>query len=126
MRRVGDTLTIGAIDLRGDARADLAPGSGLAVSSDLAPSLLMNDADLAATQLIQPGSRVRYAALFAGDRSEAAQFAAVARDATSCPRNACATSREASPEIGNASSRAARFLRWRASQACCCVPWRLR
>jgi putative ABC transport system permease protein len=37
--------------------------------ASLTPTLLLNDADLPSTGLIQPGSRVSYAALFAGDRA---------------------------------------------------------
>jgi len=40
--------------------------------AELAPNLLMNAVDLPATQLIQPGSRVSYSGLFAGDRSRIA------------------------------------------------------
>lgn len=105
---VGDMVTIGAIDVRVARVLISRPDQGGGFS-DLAPSLLMNDADLAATQLIQPGSRATYAALFAGDREQIQPFALWLR------RNAKPAERlrdiaEASPEIGNASERASRFL----------------
>src|SRR5690606_33225509 len=81
-------------------------GSGFV---DLAPSVLINDADVAATQLIQPGSRVRYAALFAGAEGAAAQFATWL-DANMKPAERLRDIAEASPEINNAQSRAGRFL----------------
>jgi putative ABC transport system permease protein len=77
--------------------------------AELAPNLLMNAADLPATRLIQPGSRVSYAGLFAADRSRIEAFKSwlVAnkrrgerlRDIT-----------EASPQVRNAVERAGRFL----------------
>ncbi len=72
--RVGDSITVGARDLRVTRVLISRPdqGSGFV---DLSPSLLMNDADLASTQLIQPGSRARYAALFAGDQAQVQKFA---------------------------------------------------
>jgi putative ABC transport system permease protein len=69
----------------------------------------MNAADLPATRLIQPGSRVSYAGLFAGDRSRIDDFKGWLtvhkrrgerlRDIT-----------EASPQVRNAVERAGRFL----------------
>ena len=41
---------------------------------DLAPTLLINEADLDATGLIQPGSRVSYRMLFAGERDDVDHF----------------------------------------------------
>jgi len=106
--RVGDRLSVGAAELRVTrvliARPD--QGSGFV---DLAPSLLMNEADLAATQLIQPGSRVSYAVLFAGSRNATAQFGAWLARARK-PGERLRDIAEASPEIGNAATRAGRFL----------------
>jgi putative ABC transport system permease protein len=81
-------------------------GSGFA---DLAPSLLMNEADLLATQLIQPGSRASYGLLFAGTRAAADTFS------TWLKKNALPVERlgdiaRISPEVGSATRRAARFL----------------
>ncbi|MEO6081315.1 MAG: FtsX-like permease family protein [Steroidobacteraceae bacterium] len=106
--RVGDVVTIGSIELRVTRVLISRPDQGSGFT-DLAPSLLMNDADLAATKLIQPGSRARYGALFAGDRNQTLPFAIWLR------ANAKLAERmrdiaEASPEIGNASKRATRFL----------------
>ena len=89
--RVGDVLTVGAAQLRVTRVLISRPdqGSGFV---DLAPSLLMNEADLPATQLIQPGSRVRYAVLFAGDRDAIAAFRRVARGEQARRPSGCATS----------------------------------
>jgi len=106
--QVGDELSVGDITLRVTqvliARPD--EGSGFA---DLAPSLMINEADLAATALIQPGSRVRYAALFAGPRSNVASFATWL-EANKSRAERLRDIAEASPEVSNAQSRAGRFL----------------
>jgi putative ABC transport system permease protein len=76
---------------------------------EFASALLINDADLPATRLIQPGSRVRFALLLSGpaDRLEAFRrwHAAQGFDGERLVDVA-----EASPQIGEASRRAARFL----------------
>jgi putative ABC transport system permease protein len=106
--KVGDRVTVGSVELLVTRVLISRPdqGSGFV---DLAPSLLMNAADLAATRLIRTGSRARYSALFAGDRKDVDRFA------TWLKRNAKKAEQlrdlaEASPEIGNANRRATRFL----------------
>ncbi len=106
--RVGDEITIGALQVRVTrvlaARPD--QGSGFV---DLAPSLLMNEADLPGTQLIQPGSRVSYAALFAGAAAQSVSFAQWLTEHKQAGER-LRDLHEASPEVGNASTRAAKFL----------------
>ncbi|MDR2215456.1 MAG: FtsX-like permease family protein [Nevskiaceae bacterium] len=106
--QVGDVVTVGAIELRvGNvliSRPD--QGSGFV---DLSPSLLMNLADLPATELIQPGSRVRNSVLFAGDAGVIAPFAKwLVENRTRAER--LRDIAEASPEVNNAATRSGRFL----------------
>src|SRR5258706_3781965 len=76
---------------------------------EFAPSLLFNEDDLAATQLVQPASRMQYALLLAGSASALGRydewFTAHARPAERLARVA-----DASPQIGDAAQRASRFL----------------
>ena len=71
----GRELTIGAATFRVTRVLISKPDQG-STFAELAPSLLMNAADLPATQLIQPGSRVSYAGLFAGARGRVDAFKA--------------------------------------------------
>ncbi|MFO7324865.1 MAG: FtsX-like permease family protein [Pseudomonadota bacterium] len=105
---VGDLLSVGEIDLRVTRVLISRPdqGSGFV---DLAPSVLINDADVAASGLIRPGSRVRYAALFSGSEGQGAEFARWLEE-NSKPAEHLRDIAEASPEISNARSRAGRFL----------------
>jgi putative ABC transport system permease protein len=106
--RVGTHLAIGAAQFRVSRVLISRPDQG-GTFADLAPNLLMNAADLPATQLIQPGSRVSYGGLFAADPARIAEFkgwlsvhkrrAERLRDIT-----------EASPQVRNAVGRAGRFL----------------
>ena len=63
--RVGSHLAIGAATLT-VGRVLVSRPDQAGAFTGLVPGLLMNAADIPGTQLIQPGSRVRYSALFAG------------------------------------------------------------
>ena len=63
---VGDTIAVGRQSLRVAAVLTLEPDRGVNFFS-VAPRLLMNIADLEATALIQPGSRITYRLLLAGE-----------------------------------------------------------
>jgi putative ABC transport system permease protein len=70
---IGTELAIGASRFRVSRILISRPDQG-ATFIDLAPSLLMNEADIEATQLIQPGSRLTRARLFAGPRDDIQSF----------------------------------------------------
>jgi putative ABC transport system permease protein len=70
---LGDQINVGSARIRLTHVLEYRPDQG-SQFVDLATTLLINEIDLAATGLIAPGSRVTYAALFAGDRSAVAQF----------------------------------------------------
>src|SRR5262245_18139476 len=98
--RIGDMVSIGSTELR-VARVLISrpdQGSGFV---DLAPALLMNEADLPATRLIQPASRVGYVTLFAGERAAIDQFGKWLRQ-NKKPIERLRDIAEASPEVNNA------------------------
>ena len=105
---IGDRITLGTAEFTVTAVLDYRPDQGSAFV-DLAPSILMRLEDLPATGLIQPGSRVTNAALFAGE-SEA--IAALKRElmARKQPAERIVDLQEASPQIRSAIDRAGRFL----------------
>jgi putative ABC transport system permease protein len=71
--RVGDRVRVGETELRIAKVLDYRPDQG-SQFVDLAPTLLMRLEDVPATKLTQQGSRIGYAALFAGDSQKVAQF----------------------------------------------------
>ncbi|MBJ3814608.1 ABC transporter permease [Shimwellia pseudoproteus] len=64
--KVGDTLEVGDTTLRVAGEVIQEPDSGF-TPFQIAPRLLMNMADVAATHAVQPGSRVSWRYKFAGD-----------------------------------------------------------
>lgn len=105
---VGSRLSIGAASFRVTRVLISRPDRG-GTFAELAPSLLMNAADLPATQLIQPGSRVSYSGLFAGERAQINDFKSwliAHKGAGERLRDIT----EASPQVRNAVERAGRFL----------------
>jgi putative ABC transport system permease protein len=105
---VGASLNIGAAMLKVTRVLDYRPDQG-ATFIDLAPSLLMNLADIPATQLVQPGSRVTYLALFAGDPRRIAEFKDYLEEQRK-PGERLSDIAEASPQIQDSMDRAGRFL----------------
>ena len=105
---VGSTLSIGAADLRVGRVLISRPDEG-GTFTGLVPNLLMNASDLARTQLIQPGSRATYAALFAGTPEGVAAFKRWL-GTHKRPGERLRDISSTSPQIKSAVDRAGRFL----------------
>ena len=75
----------------------------------LAPRVMMNIEDLAATGLVVPNSRIRYRTLFAGPPAQVERFRAWAKDRLGVGEE-IQTVKEARPEIRTAMDRAGRYL----------------
>lgn len=73
------------------------------------PRVLMNLSDVPGTEVVQPGSRISYRYLFAGDRQAVAQFAAWAKPRLGSDSRIFGV-KEGAQGIGNALDRGERFL----------------
>ncbi len=105
---VGDTVSIGASTFVADRVLEYTPDQGFGFTS-FAPTALMNLDDVAATDLIRPGSRVNYRLLLAGDANRVDAFGEQIQ--SELPRGLrTETVREERPELAAALDRAARFL----------------
>jgi putative ABC transport system permease protein len=105
---LGATLRIGAGSFRVTEVLDYRPDQGTGFVN-LAPAALINLDDLAATQLIQPGSRASYAALFAGSPAAVAAFREFLV-AAKAPGERLRDVEESSRQLNSAIDRASRFL----------------
>ena len=76
--KVGDELKVGAIKLKIAALVVKEPDSVLDYMG-IAPRVMLNADDLAATKLVQIGSRITYRLLLAGDRQAVEQFSEIGR-----------------------------------------------
>jgi putative ABC transport system permease protein len=106
--QVGDRVRVGSREMTIAKVLDYRPDQG-STFVDLAPTLLMRLDDLPQTALVRTGSRISYAALFAGEA------AAVARLKTQLEARKTRSERisdleDASPQIRSAIDRAGRFL----------------
>jgi len=105
---LGAPLRIGAASFRVTQVLDYRPDQGTGFVN-LAPAALINYDDVASTQLIQPGSRVTYAALIAGAAPAVAEF----REYVVSTKAPCERLREvdeSSRQLNSAIDRAGRFL----------------
>ena len=106
--KLGSELSIGAATFRVTRVLISRPDQDVGFEQ-LAPNLILNIEDLPATRLIQPGSRVTYTALFAGDRPSIDRFQGWLLDHRR-PGERLRDITETSPQIKNAVDRASRFL----------------
>ncbi len=106
--RIGDRLRVGSREFTISKVLEYRPDQGSAFV-DLAPTVLMRLEDLPSTGLIQTGSRVSYAALFAGGPAAVAQWKAEL-GARKQHRERLVDIADASPQIHSAMDRAGRFL----------------
>src|SRR5450432_271445 len=105
---LGTALRIGAATFRVTEVLDYRPDQGTGFVN-LAPAALLNYEDIAATQLIQPGSRATYAALFAGAPAAVADFREYL-SRTKAPGERLRDVEESSRQLNSAIDRASRFL----------------
>jgi len=105
---IGASLNIGAATLKVTRVLDYRPDQG-ATFVDLAPNMLMNIDDMPSTQLVQPGSRLTYLALFAGTPNRIAEFKTYLEEHRK-PGERLLDIAEASPQIKDSMDRAGRFL----------------
>jgi len=105
---VGTELSIGAANFR-VSRVLISRPDQSGTFAELAPTLIMNAADLPATRLIQPGSRVSYGGLFAGERARIEVFKSWLL-AHKRPAERLRDITDASPQVRDAVERAGRFL----------------
>ena len=105
---VGDRISVGELDVTITAVLTYRPDQSIGFAS-LAPSLLLNMADLQPTGLVSDGSRVRYALLVAGmDDQVDAFYEAIEERLPDSVRSR--NREEGSDRANNAADRAQRFL----------------
>jgi putative ABC transport system permease protein len=103
---VGTVVQLGRIELKVSRLLDYRPDQGFSFA-ELAPTLLINYEDVAASGLVAPGSRVSHRLLLAGSASALAAY----RDRIELGLGERLRGIEdAQPEIGNAIERAGRFI----------------
>ncbi len=105
---VGDVVEVGASALRVDRILAYEPDRGGDLFS-IAPRLLMNLADVPATELVQPGSRVQHRLLLAGESAAVDGFRAWAGSRLGSGEEIEGV-RDARPELRVALDRAQQFL----------------
>lgn len=106
--RLGDSLRLGEADFRIAQVLGFEPSRGGDILN-LSPRVLMHLDDLSRTQLIQPGSRVSYRALFAGDAERIAAFRHWLEPQLA-EQDRLVDARTGRPAIGNALDKAERYL----------------
>jgi putative ABC transport system permease protein len=104
----GAVIEVGSARLTLSRVLDFRPDQGWSFV-DLAPTLLINGLDLEDTGLIQPGSRVTYRMLFAGDRNTIETFKPEL-EAVLQQGESLRDIKDTSPQIRGAMERAGRFL----------------
>jgi putative ABC transport system permease protein len=105
---LGSKVSIGSLTVTVTRVLDYRPDQG-AGFADLSATLMINLSDMDATALVQPGSRVRYAALYSGMPDQVEGFREYLESHKQRVER-LQTIADASPQIRDSSDRAGRFL----------------
>lgn len=105
---VGDALDVGRLHLHIDKTLEFRPDEGWRLY-EVAPTILLNRDDIAASGLIQPGSIAEYDMLFAG-RPEAVDRFRATLESELVPGEELRDARNGRPEVRRALDRAEQFL----------------
>ncbi len=105
---VGDTLPVGELSARITQTLEFRPDEGWRFM-ELAPTVLLNVADIGTTGLVQPGSVVEYEWLFAGNRRQVQGFRE-RLEGMMGPEEELDDISDARPEVRSSIERAERFL----------------
>jgi len=103
-----DVITLGAMDFRVERLIHFEPDRGENVF-EIAPRVMLNMADLEASQLLGPGSRARFTLLMAGENAELDDMRDWLKDNKS-DEVRIQSVRDGSPQLRRALNRAERFL----------------
>ena len=106
--RMGEEVGIGEMHLRLAALVTVEPDASIDYFN-VAPKVFLNLDDLAATGLLQEGSRARYRLVVAGETDAVERFASTVRDNLERGQR-LETIQDARPEVRSALDRAGRFL----------------
>lgn len=106
--QVGDAVEIGQAQFKVAAAAGTEPDQSAGMYG-YGPRLIMNYADIPATGVVQPGSRVQFRQLFAGDSTKIATFTASLKPLLQ-PGQRLMDVNEGQPGISSALERAESFL----------------
>ena len=106
--RVGDLAEIGLASLRVSAVLVSEPDAGASFVA-FGPRLMMNLEDIPATGVIQPGSRVQYSYLFAGEKAAVARWRASVEPRL-LPSQRLLTMADGQPRVARSLARAESFL----------------
>jgi len=105
---IGDTIRLGSAEFMVGRVLEFRPDQGFGFMA-MAPSLLVNAADVPAMDVIKPGSRVTYKQLFSGSPEQIDAFRAAYEEQLQ-PEERIRTIEDASEQITAAIDRARRFL----------------
>lgn len=106
--KIGQQIEVGNLSLRLTRVLTYEPDRAGDFYS-LTPRVLMHLDDLAATGVVQPGSRVRYRELWRGEEAALKDYRAALKD-TLAPHQRIEDARDGNRQIGGALSRAERYL----------------
>ncbi|HET7570323.1 MAG TPA: FtsX-like permease family protein [Gammaproteobacteria bacterium] len=107
--KVGDTVQIGARQFEIASVLAYAPGQSIDFI-EFAPNLYLNAADLPATKLVQPGSRIGYHLLVAGQPGAISAYKSALQQKLR-PDDRIVDIHDARPEVNNPLNQAQSFLR---------------